>query len=95
MATARLGQTFDDDAKALMLSNHADATRLDAHADYRAAVPAPDHFILLVYLAGLAGVATDKLDVLVDGYAHGSLSMTTYTLGLACAAAGVQSDSQL
>jgi 4,5-DOPA dioxygenase extradiol len=75
---------FNDDAKAMMLSSPADAARLDGHADFRIAVPTPDHFIPLLYLAGLAGVAGDKLDILVDGYAYGSLSMTAYTLGLSC-----------
>jgi 4,5-DOPA dioxygenase extradiol len=88
----RLGDTgydwarrFDEDTKALMLSSPADAARLDGHTGYRAAVPTPDHFIPLLYLAGLAGVAAAKLDILVEGYAYGSLSMTAYTLGLACA----------
>lgn len=73
---------FDEDAKALMLSDPADAARLDGHTDFRRAVPTPDHFIPLLYLAGLAGVGKrDELDVLVDGYAYGSLSMTAYTLG--------------
>lgn len=85
---------FDEDAQALMLSNPGDAARLERHSDYRAAVPTPDHFIPLLYLAGLAGVAGDKLDILVDGYAYGSLSMTAYTLGLACAgAAGIAFDA--
>ena len=75
---------FDEDAKALMLSNPADAARLQGHNDFRGAVPTPDHFLPLLYLAGPAGVAADKLDILVDGYAYGSLSMTAYTLGLAC-----------
>lgn len=76
-------QRFDEDAKTRMLTNPTEFATLDAHRDFRAAVPTPDHFIPALYLAGLAG-ATDAADteVLVDGYAYGSLSMTAYTLGL-------------
>jgi len=92
-------QRFDQDAKAQMLSEPTAVARLDAHRDYRDAVPTPDHFIPLLYLAGLAGTVSGgtvsggtvsggtvsgDVDVLVDGYAYGSLSMTAYTLGLAC-----------
>jgi 4,5-DOPA dioxygenase extradiol len=75
---------FDEGVKARMLSDPTGVVRLDGHPDYRAAVPTPDHFIPLLYLAGLAGVADDNLDILIDGYAYGSLSMTAYTLGLPC-----------
>jgi 4,5-DOPA dioxygenase extradiol len=78
-------QRFDEEAKALMLSNPTDFATLDAHRDFRAAVPTPDHFIPALYLAGLAGAnGTADTEVLVDGYAYGSLSMTAYTLGLSC-----------
>ena len=78
-------QRFDEDAKAQMLSDPTAVARLDAHRDYRHAVPTPDHFIPLLYLAGLAGAdRPGDVDVLVDGYTYGSLSMTAYTLGLAC-----------
>jgi 4,5-DOPA dioxygenase extradiol len=81
-------QRFDEDAKTRMLTSPTEFATLDAHRDFRAAVPTPDHFIPALYLAGLAG-ATDAADteVLVDGYAYGSLSMTAYTLGLSCAQA--------
>jgi 4,5-DOPA dioxygenase extradiol len=73
---------FDEDAKDRMLTDPTEAARLDGHRDFRSAVPTPDHFIPLLYLAGAAGAASDGVDVLVDGYAYGSLSMTAYTLGL-------------
>jgi 4,5-DOPA dioxygenase extradiol len=72
-------QRFDEDAKAVMTENPTDVGRLDAHRDFRHAVPTPDHFIPLLDLAGLADAAGSGTDVLVDGYTYGSLSMTAYT----------------
>jgi 4,5-DOPA dioxygenase extradiol len=76
-------QRFDEDAKTRMLTDPTEFATLDAHGDFNRAVPTPDHFIPALYLAGLAG-ATNAPDtqVLVDGYAYGSLSMTAYALGL-------------
>jgi 4,5-DOPA dioxygenase extradiol len=74
-------QRFDEDARAQMTQSPADVARLDAHRDFRHAVPTPDHFIPLLYLAGLADAAGHATDVMVNGYAYGSLSMTSYTLG--------------
>jgi 4,5-DOPA dioxygenase extradiol len=67
-----------------MLDEPTDIAALTGHTDFAAAVPTPDHFIPLLYLAGLAGDASRAADVLIDGYAAGSLSMTAYTLGAAC-----------
>src|SRR5690554_3420288 len=73
-------QRFDEDAKERMLTDPTEVASLDAHPDYRLAVPTPDHFIPLLYVAGAAGATGEDVDVLVDGYAYGSLSMTAYTV---------------
>ena len=74
-------QRFDEAARDVMTSNPGDAVALREHRDYPSAVPTPDHFLPLLYLAGLAAAGGSPADVLVDGYAYGSLSMTCYTLG--------------
>ncbi|HEX3394570.1 MAG TPA: 4,5-DOPA dioxygenase extradiol [Acidimicrobiales bacterium] len=73
-------QRFDEQARSVMTSSPGDATGLQAHGDYDRAVPTPDHFIPLLYLAGLAGASGRPAEVMVDGYAYGSLSMTSFTL---------------
>ena len=78
-------QRFDDEARAQLLSAPVDAVRLREHTDYVAAVPTPDHFLPLLYFAGLAAADGGAVDVLTDGCTYGSLSMTSYTLGLAAA----------
>jgi 4,5-DOPA dioxygenase extradiol len=72
---------FDDAARELMTTSPGDAASLRGHADHGLAVPTPDHFLPLLYLAGLADAAGSPAEVLVDGYAYGSLSMTSFTVG--------------
>jgi 4,5-DOPA dioxygenase extradiol len=72
---------FDDAVAELMTTDPAGLPRLREHEDFARAVPTPDHFLPLLYLAGLASATDDTAHVLVDGYAMGSLSMTAYTLG--------------
>jgi 4,5-DOPA dioxygenase extradiol len=81
-------ERFDEQVKASMAEEPTETAALDGHRDFRTAVPTPDHYIPLLYLAGLAGAAGRGADVLVDGYAYGSLSMTAYTLDLSCPGAG-------
>ena len=58
----------------------SEAVRLSKHPDFARSAPTPDHFIPLLYLAGLASAASRSANVLVDGYAFGSLSMASYAL---------------
>ena len=80
-------QRFDEEARAVMGDTPAKVLDLQSHRDFRYAVPTPDHFIPLLYLAGLAAADDDTTSVLVEGYAYGSLSMTAYTLDAAGGAA--------
>jgi len=72
---------FDDAVAEVMTGDPGALPGLQDHPDFAPAVPTPDHFLPLVYLAGLASAAADTAHVLVDGYAMGSLSMTSYVLG--------------
>jgi 4,5-DOPA dioxygenase extradiol len=74
-------RAFDDAAREVMTGEPAKLPALQDDRNFAAAAPTPDHFIPLLYLAGLAASAERGADVLVDGYTMGSLSMTAYTLG--------------
>ena len=73
-------QRFDDRTRTVLLGDPGSAAGLSDDRDYPAAAPTPDHFIPLLYFAGLAAQG-DTVDVLTDGCAYGSISMTSYTLG--------------
>jgi 4,5-DOPA dioxygenase extradiol len=74
-------RSFGADAAEIMTSSPADVGELESHEYFMLAVPTPDHFIPLLYVAGLASAAGEPAQLLVDGYAMGSLSMACYTLG--------------
>jgi len=72
---------FDDEVAEIMTSSPSELVGVGAHPDFDLAVPTPDHFLPAMYIAGLAAAAGETAHVLVDGYAMGSLSMVSYTLG--------------
>ena len=73
-------ERFDDAVVEQLDRAPADILRVMDHPDYEAAVPTPDHFIPMLYIAGLAAAAGDRPRPLVRGYAMGSISMTCYGL---------------
>lgn len=74
---------FDEHVVELMTTRPGDLPGVARHADYDMAVPTPDHFTPLLYLAGLAAAAGEPAASFAEGYAMGSLSMTCYSLGCA------------
>jgi 4,5-DOPA dioxygenase extradiol len=78
-------ERFDDAVLEQLSTDPRDILKLTQHPDYRLAVPTPDHFIPLLYLAGAAD--GDAVQLLVRGHAMGSISMTCYGAGTGVAAA--------
>jgi 4,5-DOPA dioxygenase extradiol len=72
---------FDDAVAEQMGRAPEDILRVSEHADFALAVPTPDHFIPLLYIAGLAAAEGTPAGPLVRGYAMGSVSMTCYSVG--------------
>lgn len=76
---------FDEAVLAQMETAPADLLRAVEQPDYEAAVPTPEHFIPLLYVAGLAATEGSAAAIL-RGYSMGSLSMTCYGVGVDTAA---------
>lgn len=72
---------FDDAAAALLTESPGDVAELRSHPDYEAAVPTPDHFLPLLYIAGIAAEAGTPAMSLVRGCTLGSISMACYGVG--------------
>ena len=74
---------FDEHAREVVTTRAADAPALMTHPDFLRAAPTPEHFLPLLYITGFAAGVGEAPKVLVDGYSYGSLSMTSYTIGVA------------
>jgi 4,5-DOPA dioxygenase extradiol len=73
---------FDHAVRETMTNEPDQFLRLAEHPDYSLAVPTPDHYYPLLYIAGLASAAGRPLELMLEGFMAGSLSMTSYTLDL-------------
>ena len=74
-------ERFDDSAQELLATSPGEILKVVDHPDYARAVPTPDHFIPLLYIAGIAAESGEPLEPFLKGYAMGSLSMTCYAAG--------------
>lgn len=71
--------SFDEAATELMLDDPARVEALLHHEAYTQAVPTPDHFLPLAYVAGVtAALDNAKVSVFNEQRTMGSLSMTGY-----------------
>jgi 4,5-DOPA dioxygenase extradiol len=75
-------ERFDDAVVDQLAHQPGDILRVAEHRDYELAVPTPDHFIPMLYIAGLAAEDEGAAEPLVRGYAMGSISMTCYGVGV-------------
>jgi 4,5-DOPA dioxygenase extradiol len=73
-------QRFDDAACEILASDLSGVLSLTGHGDYGLVVPTPDHFIPLLYIAGLAS-KEEPASSLLRGYSLGSISMSAYAVG--------------
>ncbi len=74
-------QRFDEAARAIMHDSPEDIARLTRHSDAQLAMPTPDHFLPLAYVAGVSAASDTPSDAFAEGYTYGSLSMTSYSVG--------------
>ena len=75
-------ERFDDAVVAQLADTPGDILKVREHPDYARAVPTPDHFVPLLYLAGLAAAEDTRPEPIVRGYSMGSISMTCHALGV-------------
>ena len=73
-------ERFDEAVVEQLAKRPGDILEVTTHSDYSLSVPTPDHFIPLLYIAGLAA-EEGPMEALVRGYAMGSISMTCFGLG--------------
>jgi len=74
-------ERFDDAVISQLADAPGDILKVREHPDYARAVPTPDHFVPLLYLAGLAAAEDARPEPIVRGYSMGAISMTCHALG--------------
>lgn len=75
-------QDFDAQVRNAMTTNPQNLIDVLDHPAYALAVPTPEHFLPLVYIAGMAATEERTCEIWVEGGAMGSLTMTSFVLGV-------------
>src|SRR5690606_7141697 len=88
-------ERFDDAVVELMGSQPGDILKVAQHPDFDLAVPTPDHFIPLLYIAALAAEEGIAARPLVRGYSLGSISRTGYGVGVGCSCEEASGSAEL
>ena len=70
--------SFDIDTRNTMTTNPAALSSVSQHEAFSLAVPTPDHFLPLAYIAGIATATNASVSVFNDERTMGSLSMTSF-----------------
>jgi len=73
---------FDGHVREVMTTRPTDLAQAAQHPDYALAVPTPEHFLPIAYVAGLAAAAGETPQAFAEGRTLGSLSMTSYLVGM-------------
>ena len=76
------GERFDAHVRDVMSTQPGTLAQVQQHPDYSLAVPTPEHFLPLAYIAGLCAAAGETAQPFAEGCTLGSLSMTSYVLGM-------------
>ena len=75
-------ERFDEAVVRQLADDPGEILKVADQPDYALAVPTPDHFVPLLYTAGVAAASGEPMEAMVRGYAMGSLSMTCYGIGV-------------
>jgi 4,5-DOPA dioxygenase extradiol len=71
-----------EELDARLTTEPASVARLGEHRVFPVVAPTPEHFIPVLYFAGMCDAAEDSAQLLINGPEHGGIGMTSYTLGL-------------
>ena len=78
------GERFDRHVKQVMTQTPSALSNAAGHPDFALAVPTTEHFVPLLYLAGLCQAAGEPAKAFAEGGTLGSITMTSYLLGADC-----------